>query len=84
LSSTPADIAVTLNGLSHIVTADLGRDLSHDLIALLNHSRPNIRKRAVLALYNVITKYPDALQLGIVRIREKLEDPDPCRALSGP
>ncbi|KII93311.1 hypothetical protein PLICRDRAFT_672814 [Plicaturopsis crispa FD-325 SS-3] len=77
LTSTPADIAVTLNGISHIVTPDLARDLAPDLIAMLNHSRPHIRKRAILALYKVFDKYPEAAQQGMGRLREKLEDPDP-------
>ncbi|KAL0951907.1 hypothetical protein HGRIS_008562 [Hohenbuehelia grisea] len=77
LTSTPADIAVTLNGLSHIVTPDLGRDISSELVAMLNHSRANIRKRAVLALYKVLAQYPEASVRGIPRLKEKLEDPDP-------
>ncbi|KIJ66444.1 hypothetical protein HYDPIDRAFT_87029 [Hydnomerulius pinastri MD-312] len=76
-SSTPAEVAITLNGVSHIVTADLARDLSPELIARLNHSQPHIRKRAVLTLYRVCEKYPDALRQGISRLQEKLEDPDP-------
>ncbi|KIM88794.1 hypothetical protein PILCRDRAFT_239285 [Piloderma croceum F 1598] len=76
LSSTPSDIAVTLNGISHIVTPDLGRDLSPELIAMLNHSRAHIRKRSILALYKVIVKYPEASQNGMGRLREKLEDQD--------
>ncbi|KAI0964144.1 hypothetical protein AcW1_001032 [Taiwanofungus camphoratus] len=76
LSSKPEDVAVTLNGLSHIVTPDLARDLSHDLIAMLNHSRAHIRKRAVVALYKVFVKYPDLVSSGMGRLREKLEDTD--------
>ncbi|KAH7886244.1 adaptin N terminal region-domain-containing protein [Phlebopus sp. FC_14] len=76
LSGTPSDAAVTLNGVSHIVTADLARDLSPEIIAMLNHSRPHIRKRAVLTLYKVCEKYPEALRQGISRLQEKLEDPD--------
>ncbi|EJC98671.1 Adaptor protein complex AP-3 delta subunit [Fomitiporia mediterranea MF3/22] len=75
-SSKPLEVAVSLNGLSHIVTPDLGRDLSRDLISLLTHSRPAIRKRAVLALYKVFMKYPDALDYGMDRLKERLEDPD--------
>ncbi|KAF8515768.1 Adaptor protein complex AP-3 delta subunit [Hysterangium stoloniferum] len=77
LSSTPTDIAISLNGLSHIASPDLSRDLSHDLVAMLNHSRAHIRKRAVLALYKVFQRYPEALQHNFPRLREKLEDPDP-------
>ncbi|KAG1868262.1 adaptin N terminal region-domain-containing protein [Suillus subalutaceus] len=77
LSSTPADVAVTLNGVSSIMTADLARDLSPELVGMLNHSRPHIRKRAVAAMYRVFQKYPDALHHGIGRLQEKLEDSDP-------
>jgi AP-3 complex subunit delta-1 len=78
LSSTHADIAITLNGLSQIVTHDLARDLSPELIGLLNHSRPNIRKRATVALYKIMIEYPELTEVGITRMREKLEDSDPC------
>ncbi|KAF8640908.1 hypothetical protein AX17_000556 [Amanita inopinata Kibby_2008] len=76
LSSTPADVAVTLNGLSAIVTPDIARDLSSELIAMLNHSRAHIRKRAVLAIYRVCEKYPDAVKNARPRFEEKLDDPD--------
>ena len=59
------------------MTPDLGRDLSHDLIAMLNHSRPRIRKRAVLVMYKVAVKYPEVLPHSFGRLREKLDDPDP-------
>ncbi|KAL5536063.1 APL5 [Sanghuangporus sanghuang] len=75
-AARPLEVAVSLNGLSHIVTPDLGRDLYRDLISLLTHSRPAIRKRAVLALYKVFLKYPDALEYGMERLKERLEDPD--------
>lgn len=77
LSSSPADVAVTLDGLSHIVTPELARDLSPELIAMLNHSRPHIRKRALLALYKVIVKNPEILHAARSRLEEKLVDPDP-------
>ncbi|GBE77252.1 AP-3 complex subunit delta [Sparassis crispa] len=77
LGSRPEDVAVTLNGLSHIVTPDLARDLSRDLIAMLNHSRPHIRKRAVIALYKVFVHYPEVIPQGMGRLKERLEDPDP-------
>ncbi len=77
LTSTPADIAVTLNGISHIVTPDLGRDLAPELIKMLNHSRPYIRKRAVAALYKTMSKYPDIVPQGVSRLEERLEDSDP-------
>ena len=69
-------MAVALNGLAHIVTPDLGRDLCRDLISLLTHSRAAIRKRAILALYKVFLKYPEAIEYGMDRLKGRLEDPD--------
>ncbi len=58
------------------MTTDIGRDLSNDLIGMLNHSRPRIRKRAVLVIYKVFTKYPEVLPQCLPRLQEKLHDPD--------
>lgn len=68
--------------MSDIVTADLARDLSPELIAMLNHSRPHIRKRAVLTLYRVCEKYPDVIRQSITRMQEKLNDSDPGQFIS--
>jgi AP-3 complex subunit delta-1 len=80
-AAIPAEVAIALNGISHVATADLSRDLSRDLISQLNHSRAHIRKRAVAAMYKVCTQYPEAIPAGMPRMREKLEDPDPGMTL---
>ncbi|KAF7337542.1 AP-3 complex subunit delta [Mycena sanguinolenta] len=77
MTSTPSEISVALNGLSHIVMPDLARDLSPELITMLTHSRAQIRKRAILALYKVMVKYPEVLPQGVAKLKEKLDDPDP-------
>jgi AP-3 complex subunit delta-1 len=77
LSSNPADIAVTLNGLSTFLTADLARDLTTELVAMLSHSRVQIRKRAVLAIFKILERYPEADSHARPRLIEKLEDSDP-------
>ncbi|KAI9354894.1 Clathrin/coatomer adaptor, adaptin-like protein [Zopfochytrium polystomum] len=71
------ETALALNGLCTIVTPDLGRDLAPDLIAMLNHSRPYIRKRVLLCLYKVFLKYPEALRVAFPRLKDKLDDSDP-------
>ncbi|TPX61442.1 hypothetical protein PhCBS80983_g01081 [Powellomyces hirtus] len=72
------ETALALHGLAMIVTPDLGRDLTSDLIAMMNHSRPYIRKRVILVLYRVFLKYPEALRLAFPRLKEKLDDPEPA------
>jgi len=67
---------VTLNGLSQFITPDLARDLHPEIIAMLNHSRSVIRKRAVVALYKVIANYPDVVSFALPRLAEKLNDTD--------
>ncbi|KAF9786882.1 adaptin N terminal region-domain-containing protein [Thelephora terrestris] len=76
LSGTPLDISVTLNGLSQFITPDLARDLHPEITSMLNHSRPVIRKRAVVALYKIIASYPDVVSFALPRLAEKLNDPD--------
>ncbi|KAG9009375.1 AP-3 complex subunit delta [Tulasnella sp. 427] len=65
-----------LNCLAHILTPELARDLALDIVPMLNHSRPLIRKRAILVLYKMMLLDPDALDRGFAKLREKLEDPD--------
>ncbi|KAF8982824.1 AP-3 complex subunit delta [Entomortierella lignicola] len=76
-SSNPSEIGVAINGLSHILTPDLARDLCADLVAMLNHSRPIVRKKVLLVLYKVFLKYPEGLRLSFSRMKDRLEDPDP-------
>ncbi|KAF9990706.1 AP-3 complex subunit delta [Mortierella antarctica] len=76
-SSNASEIGVAINGLSHILTPDLARDLCADLVAMLNHSRPIVRKKVLLVLYKVFLKYPEGLRLSFSRMKERLEDPDP-------
>lgn len=75
-SSQPLDVAIALNGLSHITTPDLATHLGPDVIRLLTHSRPMIRKKALLVLYALIIKSPNLLETGWDRLRDKLDDSD--------
>ena len=53
-------------------------DLFADLLPMLNHSKPYVRKKAVLVMYKIFLLYPDALRVAFPRLREKLEDEDIC------
>jgi len=58
------------------MTSDLARDLHPEIVTMLNHSRPAIRKRAVVALYKVFANHPDVASIALPRLTEKLSDPD--------
>lgn len=58
------------------MTPDLARDLHFEIVGMLNHSRPVIRKRAVVALYKIIVSYPEVVSVALSRLAEKLSDTD--------
>lgn len=64
-------------GLACFVNADIAHDLANDVLMQLNSTKPYLRKKAVLTLYKIFLKYPDALKIAFPRLKEKLEDPDP-------
>lgn len=76
-SPNPLEVAVALNGLSHIVTPELAQHLAADIVGIMNHSRPAIRKKAILCLFNIIQYHPPALDQSWHRLQEKLADSDP-------
>ena len=65
-----------MNCLSNIATHDLARDLVSDVVAMLTSNRPYTRKRALLLLYKLLLKYPDALRPSFPQIKARLEDDD--------
>ncbi|QRW08936.1 AP-3 complex subunit delta-1 [Ceratobasidium sp. AG-Ba] len=75
-NAAPTSLPVALNGFSHLATPDLSRDLAPDVFSLLTHSRPTVRKSAVLALFKLLVTYPDAQPVGVERLKEKLADDD--------
>lgn len=76
-SQNQYDAGLALTSLSCYISSDLARDLSQDILTLLSSTKPYIRKKAVLMMYKVFLKYPDALRLAFPKLKEKLEDPDP-------
>lgn len=70
-----------LNCLANICTPDLARDLASDVVAMLNSARPYLKKKAILVLYKIFLKFPEALRPSFPRLKEKLEDADPCTEL---
>jgi AP-3 complex subunit delta-1 len=76
-SAHPLEVSVALSGVSSIVTPSLAQDISDDIVKMLNHSKPYIRKKAVLAMYRIFLQYPEALRTSFQRLKDKLEDPDP-------
>ncbi|KAI9632944.1 putative delta adaptin-like subunit of the clathrin associated protein complex [Dioszegia hungarica] len=67
-----------LTALPHLLS--LSPSLSHtlhpDLLHLLTHSSPRIRKRAVLCLLPCWEAFPEGLREGFPRLRERLADDD--------
>lgn len=71
------DSGTAMSGLACFVTPDLARDLANDVMTLLTSTKPYLRKKAVLLMYKIFLRFPDALRPAFPRLKEKLEDPDP-------
>jgi AP-3 complex subunit delta-1 len=76
-SSTQHEASIAVGCLARIATPDLARDLMGDVTNMLGSSRPLLRKKAVLALYRLLQRLPEALVPAFPRLRERLDDPDP-------
>ena len=76
-SQNTHDAGVALSSLACFMSPDLARDLTGDILTLLTSTKPYIRKKAVLILYKVFLRYPEALRQAFPRLKERLEDPDP-------
>ncbi|KAL9189983.1 hypothetical protein ACHAXT_009658 [Thalassiosira profunda] len=68
---------LAINCLSNIATEDLGKELLPDLLHLLKHPSPYVRKKALLCLYKLFLKYPQGLRLSFDQIKLCLEDSHP-------
>ncbi|CAE7615056.1 AP3D1, partial [Symbiodinium microadriaticum] len=70
------EIGLAMNCLANIANKDLARDCMSDVVSLLDHSRPYIRKKAVICLFKLYIKYPQGLRLTFDSLMEKLNDSD--------
>ncbi|GAA5949476.1 hypothetical protein JCM3765_002674 [Sporobolomyces pararoseus] len=91
-SSSPSSTAVahltsTLSSVSLLLTPPLARDLAPDILSLLSHSRPVVRKQTVLLLWRILKSWPGVGELSsgreergedpwVERLRERLADED--------
>lgn len=46
----------------------------------MSSTKPYLRMKAVLMMYKVFLRYPEALRPAFPKLKEKLEDPDPGMA----
>lgn len=84
-SNVYAESCVALHSLAQIVSHDLARDLTIgnftiliilDIIGILKHSSPGIRKRSILVLFRMFVQYPESLQQAFPLLKDKLDDSD--------
>jgi len=73
------EAGLAINFLSNVVTEDLARELLPEVTALTQHpSHAYLRKKAVLCLFKIFTKYPQALRLAFDKVQACLSDTDPA------
>ncbi|EGV66465.1 hypothetical protein CANTEDRAFT_100595, partial [Yamadazyma tenuis ATCC 10573] len=70
------EIGLALSGIASIVTPNLSKDINDDVLMKLGHSKPYIRKKAILAMYKIFLQFPDSLRINFKRVIDKLDDDD--------
>jgi len=70
-------IGTAIGGLAQFATADLARDLAHDIVVLTTSTRPYVRKKATLVLYKIFLQFPDALRPAFTRLKDNSMTPRP-------
>ncbi|XP_050546578.1 AP-3 complex subunit delta-1 [Daktulosphaira vitifoliae] len=75
-SQNQYDAGVALSALACFISPDLARDLANDIMTLLTSTKPYLRKKAVLMMYKVFLRFPEALRPAFPRLKDKLEDMD--------
>lgn len=81
-SSNHVEVGLAISCLSAIVTRELAQDVVDDLMKMFSHSKPFIRKKAILASYKVFLKYPESLKLNYDRLVAKLDDSEDISVVS--
>lgn len=70
------ETSLAISGIAAVVSNDLALDIVDDMSKMLSHSKPLIRKKAVLAMYKIFLKNPEALRVYYDRLIDKLDDTD--------
>jgi AP-3 complex subunit delta len=74
MNQSQYEIGSAVNCLANIATKELARDCISDLVTLMNHTKPYIRKKAILAMYKLYIKFPQGLRLTFDKLKERLDD----------
>lgn len=48
----------------------------------MSSSKPYLRKKAILVMYKIFLKFPDALRPAFPRLKDRLDDPDTGTVIS--
>lgn len=70
------ETSLAISGIATVVTSELALDICDDISKMLTHSKPLIRKKAILAMYKIFLKNPEALRSYYTRIVDRLDDDD--------
>lgn len=67
-------VAIALNAIGEVCTSDMCRDSAPEVVKLLSHSNPFIKKKAALAASKIIRKCPELLESFADKLATLLED----------
>lgn len=75
-SKSQYETGMALSCLSAICSPEICRDIIADLSGMLSSSRPYLRKKTMLCLFNMFVRDPQALRTCFPKLKERLGDED--------
>ncbi|KAJ2258286.1 AP-3 complex subunit delta [Coemansia sp. RSA 454] len=76
-SANIMEVSVALDGLAQVATHELAQDLFDDVLAVMGHVRPYIRKKALVCACRLVGRYAEGLSAFVPLLKDRLDDPDP-------
>ncbi|KAJ2123850.1 AP-3 complex subunit delta [Coemansia sp. RSA 720] len=76
-SANVMEVSVALDGLAQVATHELAQDLFDDVLAVMGHTRPYIRKKALVCACRLVGRYAEGLPEFVPLLKDRLDDPDP-------
>lgn len=70
------ETSLALSCLCCMATPELSQDLVHDVLNLCNSSKPYIRKKAILCLFQLVKNNSQAVQVCLPKLKERLHEDD--------
>ena len=76
VSDRPAILLIVLSSVTEFVNGFLAREILSEIVGLLNHAHPAVRKKSMVVLNIILMNFADLMATFLVKLKERLGDKD--------